>query len=142
MSAAITIMKERKVWRVPSTRVYGALARKVKRFCSLPTRIAMTIAFVGDGTMRQLNAHYRGKAKTTDVLSFCYQKTKKSLEGDIVISIPQARRQAGAIGNTLAEEIQFLFVHGFLHLLGYDHERSQKEERRMFALQKRILGRT
>ncbi|MBI4281248.1 rRNA maturation RNase YbeY [Candidatus Uhrbacteria bacterium] len=141
MNDAIVIVKERKLWRVPAVRVYADCVERARRFLSLPKIKQISVAFVGDATMRQLNTAYRGKTKTTDVLSFCYRKTKKLLEGDIVISVPQARRQARAIDHTLSEEIRFLFVHGFLHLLGYDHERSRKEERIMFALQKRILGR-
>lgn len=68
-------------------------------------------------------------------------QTSDFLEGDIIICLPQARRQARAVGNTLSEELFFLFVHGLLHLFGYDHERSKAEERRMFALQEMILGR-
>ncbi len=138
---SIAVIKERTSWRVPAPRVYEQLVRRAKHVVPLPPTQRITIAYVGDSTIRKLNTAYRKKATTTDVLSFCYQKTKTLLEGDIVISIPQAKSQAQAIGHTPAEEIQFLFVHGFLHLLGYDHERSQKEERIMFALQKRILGR-
>ncbi len=154
-----TVRKERSSWRLPDDRHWRALLRKARRHIRFPKHVVVAIGIVGDRTMKRLNSAYRGKQKTTDVLSFNYTpitkladarvvtgqvKTKiqtNRLEGDIIICFPQARRQARAIGNTINEELSFLFVHGLLHLLGYDHEKSRKEERRMFALQDKILGR-
>lgn len=136
-----TVRKERLLWHIPNDRQWRALIREARRRIRFPKHVVITIGIVGDRTMQRLNSAYRGKQKTTDVLSFCYNKTKTSLEGDIIISLPQARRQARVIGHTISEELFFLFVHGLLHLFGYDHEKSRKEERRMFALQDVILGR-
>lgn len=137
----LTIRKERSLWRIPSHKTLCALVQRARRYAHVPNSVEVAVVFVGDGAMQRLNATYRAKQKTTDVLSFGYTKTKILLEGDIIICIPQARRQAHTIGNALHEEIHFLFVHGFLHLLGYDHERGRVAERRMFALQRKILGR-
>ncbi len=106
----------------------------------------LSVVFTGDGPVRRLNRQYRGKDKTTDVLSFSLLEGKKlspgagkkMVLGDVVISVPQAKRQAREAGKTLKSEAAMLLVHGILHLLGYDHG-SQREEKRMFRLQTRIL---
>ena len=79
----------------------------------------VTIAFVDDEAMKNLNRKFRHKNKTTDVLTFTSDGTYL---GDIVISIDQARRQSVTEKHSLATEIRYLIVHGLLHSLGYDHE--------------------
>jgi probable rRNA maturation factor len=93
----------------------------------------VTIAFVDDDAMAEINQKFRKKAKTTDVLTFpaddSYNEpsaTGRPL-GDIVISIDQARRQAVDEKHSLATEIRYLVVHGVLHALGYDHETDKGE---------------
>ncbi len=88
--------------------------------------------------MERLNSMFRGKKKTTDVLSFpVYYSLKEipaedeNLIGDIVINIEAAIRQARESGVSDYEEIRRLLIHGFLHLLGYDHEHSRYHERKM-----------
>lgn len=141
MALSLSLVKERSVWRIPSVSSFRTLVCRAGKALRLPRDMKVTLAFVGDRTMEKLNHRYRGKRRTTDVLSFCYTKDRNLLHGDLVIAIPQARRQARTIGHTLEDELQFLFVHGFLHLLGYDHERSHREEKMMVRLQERILGR-
>ena len=92
------------------------------------------IALVGDTKMRRLNRTYRSKDRSTDVLAFAYRKVESDvapLLGDVVISIPTARRQAKAFDHSLDEEVLRLLIHGVLHLVGYDHERSRQQARRM-----------
>jgi probable rRNA maturation factor len=91
----------------------------------------VTIAFIDDAAMTELNQKFRKKAKTTDVLTFpaddSYNEptaTGRPL-GDIVISLDQAKRQALDEKHSLATEIRYLLVHGLLHALGYDHETDQ-----------------
>lgn len=101
------------------------------------------VVFVADKEMISLNTAYRGKRKTTDVLSFGNDgawpgEGGKGLLGDIVISMPQIRRQAAKAGRPVRDELAMMLVHGVLHLLGYDHE-TLKDEKKMFPLQKRIL---
>lgn len=92
------------------------------------------VALVGDTKMRRLNRTYRNKDRTTDVLAFAYREVKSDvapLLGDVVISIPAARRQAKACSHSLDAEVLRLLIHGVLHLVGYDHERSRQQARRM-----------
>ena len=97
-------------------------------------RLEVSVLCVNDGGMRRLNRLYRGMGKTTDVLSFPLQPSKKlkllSL-GDIVISLPQARRQAKEYKTTFNLELSRLLVHGLLHLLGYDHEKNRYQALKM-----------
>jgi len=103
----------------------------------------VSVLLVGDRSMRTLNQQYRGRDRTTDVLSFPlrggrFSRIQSRLLGDIVISIPAAARQAREQGETFRNEIDRLLVHGFLHLLGCDHERGGAAARRMEARERRL----
>jgi len=94
--------------------------------------------------MRKFNHAWRGQDKTTDVLSFSmregsFAEIRTGMLGDIVISMPAAHRQARAMGHPVIREIQRLLVHGLVHLLGYDHERSAREARRMARKEQQLL---
>ena len=100
--------------------------------------------------MRRLNRRYRRKDRTTDVLAFPMRKAPsrvarhassvtRDLLGDVVISLPQAARQAKEAGHPLERELAALVTHGVLHLLGYDHERNQREAQRMQRKERAIL---
>jgi probable rRNA maturation factor len=101
----------------------------------------LSLALVDNHAIARLNKKYRHKPKATDVLSFQVEPSANSgprMLGDVVISIDTAREQAKTGGWTLNQEIDRLLIHGILHLLGYDHERSPKEARVMRALEKKI----
>ena len=105
----------------------------------------VTIAFVSDRHMRELNRQWRGKTGTTDVLSFPagedeYANPDGSNLGDIVISLEQAARQATEHNLTLDEEIAQLILHGLLHLCGYDHETDNGEMNRLELRLRKQLG--
>lgn len=88
-----------------------------------PSARSLAVKLCGDAAMRALNRDRRGKDKTTDVLSFPGGETPEGYHlGDIVISVPQARRQAEEAGHPLDRELRILLLHGVLHCLGYDHE--------------------
>ena len=89
----------------------------------------LSILLVSDAEMQRLNRRWRRKDRPTDVLSFPLDTD--GLLGDVVISVDTARRQATEQGTTLGREADRLLIHGLLHLLGYDHERSPAEARRM-----------
>jgi probable rRNA maturation factor len=121
-----------------SRREIGEFARKVllslERLERLDHEISeVSVAFVDDDAMRELNKRFRGKDKTTDVLTFpaddSYGDPTEDGRplGDIVICVDQARRQAADEKHSLATEVRYLLVHGVLHALGYDHETDQGE---------------
>jgi probable rRNA maturation factor len=91
----------------------------------------LTLAFVSDRKMRELNNQFRGKNSTTDVLSFPFEadefETDENTLGDIVISVEQAEKQAAENNLDLETEIKQLILHGILHLCGYDHETDDGE---------------
>lgn len=101
--------------------------------CRKKAEISVTLA--GDAEVRRLNKKYRKKDKTTDVLSF---EGGMGDLGDIVISVPQAMRQAKENNKPPRREMAMLLVHGTLHLLEYDHIRP-KDAKVMLPLQERIL---
>lgn len=92
--------------------------------------------FVSDREMHRLNLSHRGHDHTTDVLSFAGARTPEGWHlGDVVISIPQTRRQAADAGHPVGRELRVLLLHGVLHCLGHDHERDggamERLERRL-----------
>lgn len=103
----------------------------------------LSVSLVGDRSIQDLNRRYRGEDRPTDVLAFAMREgeaggSEPALLGDVVISADTAARQARRRRHSLGTEVQALLVHGILHLLGYDHERSPSEARRMRALEKRL----
>jgi probable rRNA maturation factor len=116
------------------------------------------LTFVNNERIHELNLEYRGIDRPTDVLSFAMNETgedepeiiyaaaeDEELEevpyvlGDIIISVTRAQEQALEYGHSLERELGFLFVHGFLHLLGYDHQDSDSEAE-MMSKQENVLA--
>lgn len=108
------------------------------------------LTFVDDEQIHQLNREYRGIDRPTDVLSFAMNESLDEepdiiyevesedelaplgdMLGDIIISVTRAKAQSEEYGHSIEREIGFLFVHGFLHLLGYDHQDEQSERTMM-----------
>ena len=112
----------------------------------IPTKAeGVTVAFVSDRAMRELNRLWRHKQGTTDVLSFPveqdeFEKTEGSSLGDVVISVEQAARQAKENGLTFDQEIAQLILHGLIHLCGYDHSTDHCEMNRLELRLRRRLG--
>jgi len=99
------------------------------------------VLFTGDAEMKRLNRQYRNVDATTDVLSFSSRGGPgPETLGDIVVSLPTARRQAKNIGSSFERETLFLLVHGLLHIMGYDHERSRAGADKMKRMQKRLMS--
>ena len=113
---------------------------------SFVRRAEVSLVLCGDAKMRSLNHYWRGKNRTTDVLSFPQMEGEAAPQptgaplvlGDVVISLPTARRQAREAGKSLQDELAMLWVHGLLHLAGYAHA-TKLQEKKMFTLQDRIL---
>ncbi|MBU3572406.1 rRNA maturation RNase YbeY [Priestia aryabhattai] len=109
----------------------------------------VSVTFVDNDRIQEINHQYRHKNQPTDVISFALEEMGEDemqiigdemprVLGDIVISIPKAHEQAAEYNHSFMRELGFLTVHGFLHLLGYDHETSE-DEKEMFTRQKDIL---
>jgi probable rRNA maturation factor len=116
--------------------------RRVLRSAAAALRVRgeLSLVLAGDGLLRRLNRVYRGKDKATDVLSFPGEGGEAGL-GDIVISVEAAAKNAHGLGRTLAQELDVLALHGFLHVLGYDHETDDGTMDRIEGrLRKRLLG--
>ncbi len=94
-----------------------------------------------DAVMRSLNSRFRGKNKSTDVLSFPANEdeVRKSFAGELAISAPIALRNAVQLGHSPAEEVKILVLHGILHLAGYDHERDNGDMARKEANLRRVM---
>ena len=109
----------------------------------------VSVTFVDNEGIRVINDEYRGIDRETDVLSFpmtddgeeftTNPETGCCMLGDIVLSLEKALAQADEYGHSFKREVAFLTVHSVLHLLGYDHERSEEEEREMFGKQEIVL---
>lgn len=129
------------------------LLKRLLQFVALKEKVVdraeVSVNIVDNSTMQSLNLQYRQKDEPTDVLSFAMldsieaqntymDKAIPILLGDIVISLEIAQKQAEDFQHSLERELGFLVVHGFLHLLGYDHA-TKPEEEIMFAKQKKLL---
>lgn len=107
--------------------------------------VEFNVIFVDNNYIHRLNKEYRGLDRETDVITFAledhydieYEDIR--LLGDIYISINQAVVQASEYGHSLTRELSFLCVHGFYHLLGYDHQ-TKEEEKEMFKKQEEVLS--
>ena len=105
----------------------------------------LSVALVGDEEIRELNRQWRRKDKATDVLSFPAGEMPPGVPGprplgDVIISLDTAARVAKEEGRRMEDEVSRYLAHGILHLLGYDHERSAAEARKMAALEEKLLG--
>jgi len=100
----------------------------------------VSVLFCGDAAMRRLNRTYRGKDKTTDVLSFPAVPGVNGFLGDLVLSEAEARRQARAAGAPIPQVVEKLLLHGLIHLLGYDHETDHGEMDEIERRLRRRLG--
>ncbi|MGD6872696.1 rRNA maturation RNase YbeY [Sutcliffiella horikoshii] len=110
----------------------------------------LSVTFVDNDRIQEINREYRDKDRPTDVISFAmeelgegeieihYDEEAPRMLGDIIISIPKAEEQAEEYGHSVKRELGFLALHGLLHLLGYDHE-NETDEKIMFDKQKEIL---
>ncbi|UOR12276.1 rRNA maturation RNase YbeY [Halobacillus amylolyticus] len=132
---------------------YIDLIQRVIEFAAgkekVPAESEVSISFVGNDDIQELNRNYRQKDQPTDVISFAMQELGEgeievqneelpTMLGDIVVSVDKAKEQAEDYGHSLERELGFLALHGFLHLLGYDHI-DEADEKEMFARQEEIL---
>ena len=132
-------------------KTFKKILKRVKNEIGVKGKVGMSITLCDNAYIKELNKTYRNKDMATDVLSFAIEddeseellaqmKKVSSIRelGDIVISYERAQEQAKDYGHSLNREMCFLFTHGVLHLLGYDHINKSDEEE-MFSLQRKIL---
>ena len=105
----------------------------------------LSVVFGSDRLLQELNRTYRHKDRTTNVLAFPQHPTYEgepvaALLGDVIVSLPTAAREAHELQQSLEDRVVYLLLHGILHLLGYDHERSTAQRRRMEALERQVLA--
>ncbi|SDD19377.1 probable rRNA maturation factor [Terribacillus halophilus] len=123
---------------------YAAEAEKITE------EAEMSITFVDNAEIQVINRNYRQKDAPTDVISFAMQEEGEGEQqiigeeipivfGDIIISVDKAKEQAEDYGHSVERELGFLALHGFLHLLGYDHM-NEADEKKMFGRQEEILN--
>jgi probable rRNA maturation factor len=128
-------LRRRRVDAARLRRVLGGAAE------ALRVRGEVTLVLAGDRLLHRLNRDFRGKDRPTDVLSFPGDGGEAGL-GDVVVSVETAERNARALGRSLPQELDVLALHGFLHVLGYDHETDDGTMDRLEGkLRKRLLGR-
>lgn len=129
--------------------IYLSLLEKTFQHLHLTCEAILSVTLVDNEFIHKLNKEYRGVDRPTDVISFAFLDGEEEKEeklhgsspvclGDIYISIDKAIEQAKEYGHPLQRELSFLFVHGLLHLLGYDHM-NEDDEKVMFRLQDEIL---
>lgn len=107
----------------------------------------LSVTFVDKDEIQEINKMYRDKDKVTDVISFALEEDEPEITGiemprvlgDIIICTDVAQEQADSYGHSFERELGFLALHGFLHLLGYDHM-DEQDEKQMFGRQDQILN--
>lgn len=129
------------------------LVQKVLQFAAEKQEIEdgaeVSVTFVTNDAIQEINRTYRNKDVPTDVISFAMEEMGEgeieildadipTLLGDIIISVERTKEQAESYNHSFERELCFLAVHGFLHLLGFDHA-TKEEEQEMFGLQETIL---
>ncbi len=130
---------------------YAKIAEEAFALLDITTNYEIDVSLVDEETIHQINRDYRHVDRPTDVISFAFNDDKDPKDqindptilrmlGEILICLPVAQKQAKEIGNSELRELSFLFTHGLLHLLGYDHMKKEDEEI-MFPLQDKILER-
>ena len=121
-------------------RVYYSRLKKAASIAGRELKIKKTylssLGLVNEGEIKRLNRKYRKKDKITDVLSFTGED---NYLGEIIICIPAAKKQAKKFRHSLHCELQFLFIHGLLHLLGFEHK-TKKDRQKMEKLQDKIMA--
>lgn len=126
--------------------MFSSLLEYIVKDQKLDKKTIESLTISDDETVRKVNLEFRGTDRTTDVISFAFQEAGDDGDlpfndlGDLIISLPQAQRQADEFHHPLCRELAFLFIHGTLHNLGYDHVRSQEDAEIMYSLQNKLLN--
>lgn len=119
----------------PGDKFFVKILGRASEVLKLKKKLEISVNLVGEGKIKNLNKKYRNKDKATDVLSFPLGDGS----GDIFICLSIAKMEAKRENISVEAKLAQLTVHGFLHLLGYDHEISKASAKEMFELEGRIL---
>lgn len=146
----VIISNQQKQVKIPT-----GLRMLIRRCChavleleKFPDSAEISVSFVDNEQIREMNRQYRDKDSATDVLSFPMgedgkydenHETGAKILGDIVISMPRALEQAHTYGHSLEREVGYLTAHSMLHLLGYDHEKGGLDRVRMREKEERVM---
>ena len=133
---------------------FSRIFRNAKKHVDLKRGTVVSVIFVNDEQIHQINRDYRNVDRPTDVISFAFNESEEpevvggsevNMLGDLIISLERAEEQAADYGHSVRREVAFLTVHGMLHLLGYDHmedeEREEMETEQRFVMDKLGISR-
>lgn len=126
--------------------LFTKIVEKVENLLEIKEQYVFSLILVDSARIHEINREYRGIDRPTDVISFALMDSEDAFEcmeeeieiGDIFVNIDAVKTQAEEYGHSFEREFSFLFTHGVLHLLGYDHMVKEEEEV-MFALQDKVL---
>lgn len=149
MELSISYLDETDTLAEDDINLIDELIHSAAQMEKLSGEIELSVTFVNNERIQVVNKEYRNIDKPTDVISFALEELGEGeveiigealprVLGDIIISLPKAKEQANEYNHSFQRELGFLALHGFLHLLGYDHQNEQ-DEQIMFAKQKEIL---
>lgn len=146
MEIDIAIINETDDFHDDYETVYTNIIKEACQQLNIEDDLELSVIFVDDARIHEINREYRNIDRSTDVISFAledneqyYMEGMPRTLGDIFISIDHAKKQAQEYGHSFYREMCFLFTHGLLHLLGYDHM-EKEEETEMFRIQNNILN--
>ncbi|MBW9212383.1 MULTISPECIES: rRNA maturation RNase YbeY [Terrabacteria group] len=126
----------------PYESLYRKIGKRTEEVLQLDKHKEISVTFVRSRTIHQINRDYRQIDRPTDVLSFAIQDGEEKVDmndlGDVFINVDYAVRQAKEYGHSEKREFCFLFAHGLLHCLGYDHMKPE-DEKEMFVIQNQLL---
>lgn len=139
------VVSNKQKYSIPSKSFFENIFNKSSQILKIKhEKIELSLNFVGDKKIKALNNKHRHKNKVTDVLSFplgdgTMSKYDIMPLGDIFICFPFVKKQSKLENKNLKDELSRLSVHGLLHLLGYDHEKSKNDADKMFRIESKIL---
>jgi len=149
MILAIDLMDETNEVTEEAQQLVESILQFAARKENIEKDTELSVTFVDNDRIREINKEYRNKDSATDVISFALEEMGEDeveivgaemprMLGDIIISIERTKEQAEEYGHSFDRELGFLALHGFLHLLGFDHM-NEEDEKVMFTKQKEIL---
>ena len=132
-------LSDRRIKQAAHAIIDDLCANKIRKFKKLRSVPEVTLVFLTTAKIKKINLQYRAKNQATDVLSFT--SLDDSSLGEIAFALTVLKKQAQVQKHSLDRELLYMMIHGFLHLLGYDHEASLQAEKLMFKIQDQCFER-